>query len=37
VPIEVLLWLHVSAPPSYRELADKILNDLWAQSATPLP
>ncbi|MET9378895.1 NACHT domain-containing protein [Streptomyces sp. NPDC002992] len=35
VPLEVLLWLHVSAPPSYPELADKILNDLWAQSAAP--
>ncbi|WP_435971542.1 NACHT domain-containing protein [Streptomyces sp. Qhu_M48] len=34
-PIEVLLWLRVSSPPRYQDLADKILNDLWAQSASP--
>ncbi|WP_405860847.1 NACHT domain-containing protein [Streptomyces sp. NBC_00090] len=34
LPIEVLLWLDVSSPPPHQDLADKILNDLWAQSAS---
>ncbi|SEE07908.1 hypothetical protein [Streptomyces sp. TLI_105] len=33
VPLEVLLWLHVSSSPTYPDLADKILNDVWTQSA----
>ncbi|MFJ5138919.1 NACHT domain-containing protein [Streptomyces sp. NPDC088707] len=31
VPLEVLLWLHVSSP-TYPDLADKILNDVWSQT-----
>ncbi|MFD8639294.1 NACHT domain-containing protein [Streptomyces zaomyceticus] len=34
VPIEVLLWLRVSSSPTRPDLADKVLNDVWTQSAT---
>ncbi|WP_405870202.1 NACHT domain-containing protein [Streptomyces zaomyceticus] len=34
VPLEVLLWLHASSSPAYPDLADKVLNDVWTQSAS---
>lgn len=34
VPVEVLLWLRVTSPPRYPDLADKVLNDVWTQTET---
>ncbi|MFE6818619.1 NACHT domain-containing protein [Streptomyces sp. NPDC057677] len=34
VPLEVLLWLRVTSSPTYPDLADKVLNDVWTQTET---